>query len=90
MTNTPRLRNPRKLGLLVDSWLRRDVRGTECTANVCLYFLAALYVGETGSLETSVVTDFRGPFAGLSRPVAVAVLIAYGMLLMLAVLIDAR
>lgn len=42
MTNAPRFLKPKKLGLSVESWLRHDVLGTACTANVCLYFLGAI------------------------------------------------
>lgn len=40
---TIKFRNPRKLGVLVESWLRTDARGFECTAATCLYFLSVLF-----------------------------------------------
>jgi hypothetical protein len=35
---TIRLRNPRKLGVAVASWLRQEGLDCECTAATCLYF----------------------------------------------------
>jgi hypothetical protein len=33
---------PMKLGVVVESWLKQDVRGSEWTAATCLYFFCCL------------------------------------------------
>jgi hypothetical protein len=38
-TITIKFLKPRKLGATVESWLKHEAFGVECTAAICLYFL---------------------------------------------------
>jgi hypothetical protein len=42
-TMTIKFLKPMKLGVVVESWLRQDVLGLECTAATCLYFLCTRF-----------------------------------------------
>lgn len=85
MTNAPRLRKPKKLGLSVESWLKHEVRSTACTAKVCLYFLDALC--EDAFLEASTGLDARGTVVGTSWLVVIAVSMAEAVVAMLAMVV---
>ena len=79
MTRTPRFLKPKKLGLDVESWLKHDVLGTACTANVCLYFFDALKVGDVALLDSSIEIVPRGAPVGNSWLVVTAVSIKEAM-----------
>ena len=77
---TIRFLKPRKLGAALESWLKHEVLGMECTAAMCRYFFFVR--GRTGSRGWIVDKPLRltcewadrlmGASAGLSLAVAVA------------------
>lgn len=80
MTNAPRFLKPKKLGLSVESWLRHEVLGTACTANVCLYFLGATKDDDAVLSTASFMFGSFGAVLGTSWLVVTAVSINDAMI----------
>lgn len=78
MTKTPRFLKPKKLGLSGESWLKHEVLGALCTANVCLYFLGIGVVKDDAAIldESSVDTEPVGIAVGTEWLVDAAVSIS--------------
>lgn len=79
-TITTKFLKPRKLGATVESWLRHDALGVECTAAICLYFFFRWdRTGWRGCMDEKLLFEtcerpdlFVGAPAGVSRAVTVA------------------